>query len=323
MTSPSQMISGGFNLLAQQEQAQNKLKADQEASQQKAEIAFGDKMMQTMLDTGNTEGANQILGIMKEFFPKFKGVSDIDRVAVKLGKSVNVREITGTDGITEFGDRLTADQISNLKSKPDSIFEIDTDSNGNIVGVDTKSASGVDIEVGKFLLGRKDKLVKDASFIRGSKKLSAANNVRRLFEQAKLGNQNALNLMKTQVPRLAGEVGNLAKTEQETSIGGVSLKRKLDDLISKLSIGQLSPDGMKDLAGILDVFEGSAKSDINELIGREVSAVTASGIPGVTRDRIGKVLNVFLEEETSKVNVEDFSSLTDEEIDAELAKLEG
>jgi len=292
-----QKITSGFNLLAQQEQLKQQSQAKQQQAQQQIELKVLDNLMDTMLDIGNVQGANDVLSILKQKFPDIAGISDIKNVNVKGGKKVNTTELTGKDAVAKFGDRLTSDQISNLQGKPDEVFELDTDAQGNFVGVGLKGTSLGDIEKVKLVSGKVDKLITTDPFKRGKKKLAAAQNVRRLLAQARAGNQNALNLMKTQVPRLAGEVGNLAQAEQETAVGGVSLTRKLNDLVSKVTEGKLSEEGFNDLEGILDVFEGSASTDINKLVGQVSKSVAGLGIDEAL---IKSAFDPFLEQDLNQ-----------------------
>lgn len=89
-----------------------------------------------------------------------------------------------------------------------------------------------------------------------AKQLSAARNLKRV-----LASNTALELgaVRTQMPKLAGEVGNLAAQEQEIWSGSMALEDRLEQFISTIREGRLSDSNRKELMKALNAFQLAAE----------------------------------------------------------------
>ncbi len=106
--------------------------------------------------------------------------------------------------------------------------------------------------------GRLDTLSKTAN-----EKMNAANLILSALDG---DSKQAFAVIKTQMPRLAGEVGNLNQTEQEAWKGSQALLDELEQYIYTKVKSTVSPDNAVELRSILGPFLKNASSSINSIM---------------------------------------------------------
>lgn len=100
----------------------------------------------------------------------------------------------------------------------------------------------------------------------------------KLEETLKTNNKLTGAVVKTQMPRLSGEVGNLNQTEQEIWQGSQAALDRLNQYLETLTDSQLTPDNKKQINELLKIYKKSAQNAYNNILERRANSL------GVTYD---------------------------------------
>jgi hypothetical protein len=90
-----------------------------------------------------------------------------------------------------------------------------------------------------------------------NRQLSSAQTIQNALKEG-ADNQQLLAFVKTQMPRLAGEVGNLNTTEQEIWQGSQAAIDRIEQYLTTLGTGKLTKDNIKIIKEMVDIFSKNA-----------------------------------------------------------------
>lgn len=113
--------------------------------------------------------------------------------------------------------------------------------------------------------GRLDTLTKNVN-----EKMSAAS---RILGALDSDSKSALAVIKTQMPRLAGEVGNLNQTEQDIWEGSQSLADRASQIATTMVNSQITPENKEELRKILGVFLNEANTSKTSILDSSVNSM--------------------------------------------------
>jgi hypothetical protein len=103
---------------------------------------------------------------------------------------------------------------------------------------------------------------------------------RKLDEVLKGNNKLALSVVKTQMPRLSGEVGNLNQTEQEMWQGSQAALDKAIQYVTRVGTSELTPENKKELKELLDIYKKTAEDAYNNILNRRAMSLgTTYNVP--------------------------------------------
>lgn len=85
------------------------------------------------------------------------------------------------------------------------------------------------------------------------------NAISKLKKTLMSGNKLTGAVVRTQMPRLSGEVGNLNESEQQVWTGSQAIDDRIEQWLETHGESEITPENRKQLLGLIDTFEGSIK----------------------------------------------------------------
>ena len=141
----------------------------------------------------------------------------------------------------------------------------------------------------------RDSYLKDKEIEQARSSLYAASSIRALLDE---NNPIADRAMKIQLPRLLGEVGNLAQKEQENFGGSQAITEKIKQIIKTAKTGEFTETNKKYISGIVDALSKSAKSKYNERSEKLIDS--ESRIGDVSKDYLRSIVDPFIHNDIGK-----------------------
>lgn len=111
------------------------------------------------------------------------------------------------------------------------------------------------------------------------KQMQALRDAQELIKQAKAGNKLAKKNLEKKIPRIAGEVGNLAVYEQQGVATSEALIDQIEQFLSTMASGELTESNIKEVEKLIAGYENAARSTSDRIYSTMENYMAGQGVP--------------------------------------------